>query len=57
MQDCDYAGVLADAMRKKQPHVVQQFLGCANLPKELDLVSYYQTPAIMFHSYACTGFV
>ncbi len=57
MQDCDYAGVLADAMRKKQPHIVQQFLGCANLPKELDLVSYYQTPAIMFHSYACTGFV
>ncbi|KAL0045970.1 hypothetical protein WJX82_010021 [Trebouxia sp. C0006] len=36
-RDCDYAGVLADAMRKKQPHIVQQFLGCANLPKELDL--------------------
>ena len=47
MQECDYARVLSDAMRKKQPHIVEQFLGCANLPKELDLVSCQRTPAII----------
>jgi len=59
LQECDYARVLSDAMRKRQPHIVQHFLGCANLPKQLDLVSCHWTSAIMikFLSHACTGFV
>ncbi len=47
LQEYDYARVLSDAMRKRQPHIVQQFLGCANLPKQLDLVSCHWTSAIM----------
>jgi len=47
LQECDCARVLSDAMRKRQPHIVQHFLGCANLPKQLDLVSCQWTPAIM----------
>lgn len=53
LQECNFAKVLSDAMRKRQPHVVQQFLGCAGLPKQLDLVSLTPTQ----HVYPPTGFV